>query len=390
MRKIAIKLFLIMFISILSLLIFSIDNINTFSDLPLREVSLDKNKISDSSYFEDFDSYELIHNKKNKVIEFNGKQSIPITDLYELDLINSYELNKKIITTYKCIYDYKNETVLLSVYKLENNQSTIVDQMEGKLVKNKNNQFDVIFNIDGETLLLSEMSEAGLINNCGFWSRLKKIWNTTIGKIGTIVTVAACVTVGVVCAVIPGAQLGTALAIGAAVGVLGGGLTAGIASYVHEGRIDWHAVIDYAVAGGVIGAVSAGASYKITCVFVKSAQMKNILNAADKNPHSTTTYIGKYIKDSPKSYEAVAKANRGNFFQIDNYDALLKKYGEKAMDEVNKNFIIAKYKAGNRIISTVNPTLNWGGGFALELNWLNELGVSDWKKIGERLWELIR
>ncbi len=263
-----------MFISILSLLIVSIDNINTFNDLPLREVSLDKNKINDSSYFEGFDSYELNHNKKNKVIEFNGKQSIPITDLYDLDLINSYELNKKITITYKCVYDYKNETVLLSVYKLENNQSSIIDQMEGKLVKNKNNEFDVIFDVDGETLLLSEMSESGLINNCGFWSRLKKIWNTTVGKIGTIVTVAACVAVGVVCAVIPGAQLGTALAIGAAVGVLGGGLTAGIASYGHDGKIDWHVVIDYAVVGGVIGALSAGASYKITCDFVKALKWK--------------------------------------------------------------------------------------------------------------------
>ncbi len=390
MRKIAIKLFLIMFISILSLLIFSIDNINTFNDLPLREVSLDKNKITDSSYFEDFDSYELKHNKNNKVIEFNGKQSIPITDLYELDLINSYELNKKIITTYKCIYDYKNETVLLSVYKLENNQSTIVDQMEGKLVKNKNNQFDVIFNIDGETLLLSEMSEAGLINNCGFWSRLKKIWNTTIGKIGTIVTVAACVTVGVVCAVIPGAQLGTALAIGAAVGVLGGGLTAGIAQYVHEGKIDWRAVIDYAVVGGVIGAISAGASYKITCVFVKSAQMKHILNAADKNPYSKTTYIGKYKPGQSTSYEAVAKANKGNFFQIDNYDNLVNNYGHKAMDEVNKNFIIGKVKAGNNIISTTDPYGKISGGFANEIEWLKQMGFENWEYIGNNLWKLIK
>ena len=60
------------------------------------------------------------------------------------------------------------------------------------------------------------------------------------------------------------------------------------------------------------------------------------------------------------------------------------------MQEVNKNFIIAKYKAGNRILSTVNPNLKWGGGFALELKWLNELGVSDWKQIGDQIWELIR
>ncbi len=65
--------------------------------------------------------------------------------------------------------------------------------------------------------------------------------------------------------------------------------------------------------------------------------MENILNAADKNPYLTTTYIGnKCIKDSPTSYEAVAKANRGNFFQIDKYDKLVKYHGEKAMQEVIK------------------------------------------------------
>ncbi len=389
MRKILVKLFVIIFISILSLVMLLIDNINTFSDLPLREVSLDKNKINDSSYFQGFDSYTLNHDKKNKVIEFNGLQNIPISDLYELDLINSYELEKKITTSYKCVYDYKNEIVSLNVYKLDNNQSSIINQMDGKLIKNKNNEFDVIFHVDGEKFLLSEMSDLVLINNCGFWSRLKKIWNTTIGKIGTIVTVAACVTVGVVCAVIPGAQLGTALAIGAAVGVLGGGLTAGIASYVHDGKIDWYAVIDYAIAGGVIGAISAGVSFKITSVFIKSSQMKQLLNAADKNPYSKTTYIGKYQYGKSTSYEAVAKANKGNFFQIDNYDALVKKYGKKAMDEVNKNFIIGKVKASNRIISTTRPNGKLTGGFAKEINWLKQLGYNNWKKIGENLWRLI-
>ena len=65
--------------------------------------------------------------------------------------------------------------------------------------------------------------------------------------------------------------------------------------------------------------------------------------------------IVKYYKESSNSYEAVAKANNGNYFNIDNYDELLKKYGSDAMEEINRNFIVTKYNAGNNIIATTNP-----------------------------------
>lgn len=55
------------------------------------------------------------------------------------------------------------------------------------------------------------------------------------------------------------------------------------------------------------------------------------------------------------SYEAVAKANSCNYFNIYNYDDLLNKYGPKAMKEVNENSIVTKYTAENDIIATTNP-----------------------------------
>ncbi len=136
----------------------------------------------------------------------------------------------------------------------------------------ENEQFDVLFQVDESGtdededgyVLLSEIQEVGLIENLGFWSAIKKVWNTTAGKIGTIVTVAACSVVGVVCAVVPGGQLVTAAAIGAIVGLVSGAFTAGIATYIEEGVVDWEAVLSYAGVGGVVGCVTAVASYKIT------------------------------------------------------------------------------------------------------------------------------
>ena len=221
--------------------------------------------ILDKEGYETVEFYELYAFYENKPFDFcfNYKQATE----YFLKL-KDYISNNKLYfikfdnTTKKDFLYFNNEIRELPQYNSTESYYYALFGAEGKRILDNAPIYK-----HREGLLLSEMSESDLINNCGFWSRLKKIWNTTVGKIGTLVTVVACVTVGVICTVIQGSQLDTALAIAAAVGILGGCLTAGIASYVHDGKIDWHAVIDYAVAGGFIGAVSAGASYEITSVF---------------------------------------------------------------------------------------------------------------------------
>lgn len=41
-------------------------------------------------------------------------------------------------------------------------------------------------------------------------------------------------------------------------------MTAGVATYIEEGAVDWEVVLCYAGAGAVVGGVTAVASYKIT------------------------------------------------------------------------------------------------------------------------------
>ncbi len=115
-------------------------------------------------------------------------------------------------------------------------------------------------------MLLSEMKDAGLIDECGLFSKigskLKKVLKTTAGKVGTIATVAACAAVGAVCAVVPGGQLVTAACIGVAVGAVGGAVTAAAATYQADGAIDWEAVGICAGVGALVGGVASGFSYK--------------------------------------------------------------------------------------------------------------------------------
>lgn len=229
---------------------------------PVRDVELSCQSLEVDSSFKEFEDYELQIDEQ--CVNFIGYNDISLSDLEELDLISSDDISDNTTTKYTCIYDYENGIVSLSVSLVSNEEISIIDTMYGVIIMDEEENFDVVFDCEGETLLLSELEESGVLENCGFWSKLKKVWNSTAGKIGTIVTVATCAVVGVVCAVVPGGQLVTAALIGVAVGAIGGAITAGVATYIEEGVVDWEAVLCYTGAGAVVGGVTAVASYKIT------------------------------------------------------------------------------------------------------------------------------
>ncbi len=231
---------------------------------PVRDVELSCQSLEVDSSFKEFEDYELQIDEQ--CVNFIGYNDISLSDLEELDLISSDDISDNTTTKYTCMYDYENGIVSLRVSLVSNEEISIIDTMHGVIIMDEEENFDVVFDCEGATLLLSELEESGVLENCGFWSKLKKVWNSTAGKIGTIVTVATCAVVGVVCAVVPGGQLVTATLIGAAVGAIGGAVTAGLATYLEDGTIDWGAVGSYALAGGVVGAVVSGVTFKVATI----------------------------------------------------------------------------------------------------------------------------
>lgn len=263
MKKKTIKFFNVLFILITILGIFTTSIGNTYNKIPVRNVVLDNNNLSSINYFEEFESYTLNNIKDQKRVTFTGYNEVFLSDLYEFDLVSKASLDRKVQTKYDCVYDYNNELVTINVTLYDANKTTIIDSMQGDLIKNNKGEFDVVFNIDGERLLLSEIKYNGTIDNVGFFSSLKRLWKSTVGKIGTIVTVAACAVVGVVCAVVPGGQLVTAVCIGATIGAIGFGTTAAAVSYKEDGKIDWDLVANSFVAGAGIGTFSSAIGYGI-------------------------------------------------------------------------------------------------------------------------------
>ena len=240
----------------------------------VRTIQLEDKQINEATSFNQFDNYNLDY--YDGFVDFVGYDYIKLSNLYDLDFVAENDANDEVLTKYSCVYDYDNGIISLSVTLADDNETSIIDTIYGIILMDENSNFDVAFDVDGDVLLLSELQDAGLIENCGFWSKLKKVWNTTAGKIGTIATVATCAVVGVVCAVVPGGQLVTAACIGVAVGAIGGAVTAGVATYISDGKIDWNAVFAYSLAGTVVGGATSAVSYGI------AAGIKNAITASQK------------------------------------------------------------------------------------------------------------
>lgn len=286
--------------------LFSINYSNSGNSALIRNVKLTNSSLVEDSYFNDFDSYNIF--VENNKITFVGLDTIQVSEFYEINEISDSNVDESISLKYTCEFDSFYNIISLSVCYVDTEENVLLDTIYGVVVMNNEKEFDAIFEIDGENVLLSELYEAGQINNVGFWSSLKKVWNSTAGKIGTIVTVAACATVGVICAVVPGGQLVTAAMVGAIVGLVGGAITAGVATYIEEGVVDWEAVLSYAGAGAVVGCVTAVASYKIT------SAIKSLFPKA--NPSSNVKGFDSYSAFKKEYGKASDYVNNGEWHHI--------------------------------------------------------------------------
>ena len=110
-----------------------------------------------------------------------------------------------------------------------------------------------------------------MVENCGWFKNLckkvstavKKVCNTTIGKIGAVATIAVPAVIGVVCAVAAAPVVAT-VAVGALVGAGIATGTAAISTYQQDGKVDWETVGICAGVGAAVGAITSGVAYGIT------------------------------------------------------------------------------------------------------------------------------
>lgn len=237
----------------------------------IRTIEVKQNEIDFQSSFEQFENAVLDSNEK--ATTFEGTKTFNLLDFCEIDLVSELdaEATAEIEVKYHYHYDAELNVITLTATLIDEEGNVIIDSMSGVPFVDENGNLDCVFDCDGEYILLSELQDAGMIENCGWFKKLckkvstavKKVCNTTIGKIGAVATIAVPAVIGVVCAVAAAPVVAT-VAVGALVGAGIATGTAAISTYQQDGKVDWETVGICAGVGAAVGAVSSYAAYKIT------------------------------------------------------------------------------------------------------------------------------
>lgn len=279
--------------------------------LQTRTISVEQNVIDYESIFNEYDDAKL--ERDGSLTTFEGKQTIKLSDLEELDEVALSTLDDEELTLkYNYSYDYETDLVTLTVVQVETTGDgelieTIVDTIEGAAFVNEAGEIDAVFDLDGETILLSELQETGKLNNCGWFKRL---WKKIVVAVVVVVAVAA---VAAVVVATCGAGLGACIAAGAIAGGIAGGTAGGLISYSEYGKLDWKWIVGGIVVGAALGAVTgwgvgtvmgAGAN-------TSAGNVKSVYDAAKNgkldfsNSIKNKSYFQKGSKDYRAYYENV-------------------------------------------------------------------------------------
>lgn len=240
------KIFSIVLMASLAFVLLSSACLNYFSLNKVdntRTIRVTSQEIIYQNILSDFENSEL--KIEGSLATFDGTKPITLNDLSYIDNVCASDFDKEDegIVKYHFSYDKDSNIVTISAEMKNEKGEIYIDEITGIAFINSNNEIDAVMNVEGESVLLSEMNSAGLINNCGWFSRLvKKVVKVAIITVvaAAVVAVTAAVVVCTAGAAAPaliaagvGITTSTATAAGIGLGVAAGALffsTIGIAA----------------------------------------------------------------------------------------------------------------------------------------------------------------
>ena len=276
--------------------------------LATRTVEVQQKEIDFQTAFDQFENAILETNEN--ITTFEGTKTFNLLEFCEIDLVSELdsEVSAEVQVKYHYNYDSEANVITLTATLIDEEGNVVIDEMSGVPYVDENGNLDCVFDCDGDYILLSELQDAGMIENCGWFKKLckkissavKKVTNTVIGKVGAVLTVAVPAVIGVVCAV-AAAPVAATVAVGALVGAGIAAGTAAISTYQQDGKVDWETVGICAGVGAAVGAVTSYAAHKITTA-IKSMFPKANPSAEVK---SFDTYNG-FKKEYGKASDYIA------------------------------------------------------------------------------------
>lgn len=269
-------------------------------ELPIevvRTIDANSNKIDYQSVFDEFEDgkLETIGTKTT----FEGTKTISLEELSFFDNLSEGDVSEceGISVTYKFSYDNSTNVATMSAITQNDGYVIEVEEISGIVFTNEFGNVDVLFDIDGNQVLLSEMQDMGMVQNCGWFKNLfRKIVVATVA----VVAVAAVTTIVVATC---GAGLGACIAAGAIAGGITGGVAGGIISYSEYGKLDWRWIVGGTVVGAALGAVTGWGVGKIKGAGCsQTAQVNDLIKAADNGNLKYSDTVSNYYKNGSRPY----------------------------------------------------------------------------------------
>lgn len=200
----------------------SLHNGTNVSSANPRTIELAQSAVDVQSVFDEFEEASFI--REGRTVYFEGIKPLERDSLSELDNISesNFEELENCSTKYNFSYNSETNVVTIKATVRLSNGNIEVDELSGVGFINKNKEIDAVMNIEGEGILLSEMRDAGLIQNCGWFSNfIKKVVKAVV-----VVAVAAAVVVATVAVSVATAGVAGAALVAAGVGMTTTAITA--------------------------------------------------------------------------------------------------------------------------------------------------------------------
>ncbi len=342
-KNIIISVLTAMLIVTLAVMCFYANTMGAKLQVNVRNVELNAIELDYSSIINQFENAKVT--KEGSVTTFEGYQTLDASLFEGLDNVSESDIESSVGCQIKYNFTYDSEANIVTLSALmENGEKLEIEEIYGSAFIDENGRLDAVMDFDGEYVLLSEMQDMGLIQNCGWFSRLfKKV-------VKAVVAVAAVA----VCVATAGAGVAAVIAIGAAVGAAESVAT----QLLETGKVSLGAVLVDTALGAIPGgtgaktvakeSIKAGAEIAAKKA-AKEAAEKVVKNVASKYTNSFNKDLVQYLKNEKLTPEQISK-------RLKNYPApknekwnFVDEYGNKVLDKNE----LAK-KGGNGTIKSAS------------------------------------
>lgn len=159
----------------------------------VRTIDATPNEIDYQSILDEFEDASL--ELEGKLTTFEGIKPISLEEFTELNNLSESDIATCEAMSVKYNFSYDSDTNIVTVSAETKSGDNIieVEEIQGVAFINDKGNIDAVMNIDGEGLLLSEMQDMGIIQNCGWFKNLFKKVVVAVAVTAAVVAVAAIV-----------------------------------------------------------------------------------------------------------------------------------------------------------------------------------------------------